>query len=334
MMNKAMETNLILLGSERSGSNLLRVLLGNHSQIEAPVPVHFCDAFCGLIPRYGGLSHKDNAVRLIEHMLRYANSDFSDWKLCAEPSDLVNDYHVDSFAAAFNAVHSEKCKQSGKAAWFCKDNHMNKYAFQLLSEFPGLRFVHLYRDPRDQVASWMRNPLFLLTPRKAVKKWVEEQESIRQLIEVWNLPTFGVGYEDLVQDPESTMTTLLNWLDLDAENACFETSGNNEEASKLPQWENLKKPIMRDNYNQYVDVLSTEDVALIEHYARDSMEWLGYRSSLKKTVNFKGFLARLHEYRTARINKSKVREGYATGRYSVIEAKRAIRKGILAELES
>lgn len=34
---------IFLIGSERSGTNLLRVLLGNHSRISAPPPIHILD---------------------------------------------------------------------------------------------------------------------------------------------------------------------------------------------------------------------------------------------------------------------------------------------------
>jgi len=36
---------IFLIGSERSGTNLLRVLLGNHSRISAPPPIHLLDLF-------------------------------------------------------------------------------------------------------------------------------------------------------------------------------------------------------------------------------------------------------------------------------------------------
>lgn len=324
--------SLVIVGSERSGGNLLRVLLGNHSKVEAPIPVHFCDVFCDIVPKYGSLSEQSNAVKLLEHMIRYANSEFSDWALRANALEIVELLNVNSFPSAFSAIHMAKAQESGKEMWFCKDNHMHKYAFPLLCEYPGTRFVHLYRDPRDQVASWMRKPLHLLTPRKAIQKWVDEQEEIQKLILAWGLPVYQLSYEQLIQDTKSTLSGLLQWLGLDAEEGCFQTSGENEEASKLQYWENLKKPVISDNFNRFGDILTETDIAIIEKYAGDMMDWLGYHRISKSEVNLKSLGARWHEFKTAKRNKAQVREDRRAGKYSVIESKQAVRRTIINDL--
>jgi len=65
---------IILLASERSGSNLLRILLGNHSNILAPIAPHLMNIFypikhyyCNLIDRQKNI-RKDQAKNIVnEH---------------------------------------------------------------------------------------------------------------------------------------------------------------------------------------------------------------------------------------------------------------------------
>ena len=53
---------IMILASERSGTNLLRTLLGNHNDISAPVAPHFFDAFKETIHLYGDLNINKLAV--------------------------------------------------------------------------------------------------------------------------------------------------------------------------------------------------------------------------------------------------------------------------------
>lgn len=64
---------IIILASERSGTNLLRTLLGNHKHICAPVAPHFFDAFRPNIHLYGDLNKATNAEKLLDHMIRLSN---------------------------------------------------------------------------------------------------------------------------------------------------------------------------------------------------------------------------------------------------------------------
>src|SRR6056297_2501037 len=70
---------IFLIGSERSGTNLLRVLFGNHSRISAPPPIHLLDLFesrTSLLQPAPGVE----AEALARKLEAYVNHDFSDWR--------------------------------------------------------------------------------------------------------------------------------------------------------------------------------------------------------------------------------------------------------------
>lgn len=268
-------SSIFLLGSERSGSNLLRTLLGNHSQISAPVAPHFCDVFYKQFHKYRPLTEL-RKVELLQDLKSYVNHRFNDWKLIAEPKDLIDKYRLESFIDFVNALYQEKALQEGKRIFFSKDNHNHKYALGILKDIPEAKFVYLYRDPRDQVASWLRSPIHLHTPYRAVRKWSAEQDACLTLKYFYGLSMHFVKYESLVDSPEHTMKELLNFLNLPLESSCYQTNNKNTEAEKHPLWSNINKPIKKDNYGKYGDVLGGTKLNIVETVATQEMKLLGY----------------------------------------------------------
>ena len=53
-----------MIGTQRSGSNLLRVMLDGIEQIVAPHPPHILQRFLPLLPKYGDLADRSNFYRL------------------------------------------------------------------------------------------------------------------------------------------------------------------------------------------------------------------------------------------------------------------------------
>ena len=62
---------IIILGTQRSGSNLLRLMLNQHSQIAAPHPPHVMLTFTSLLPKYGDLNIDANFLQLVSDVCRF-----------------------------------------------------------------------------------------------------------------------------------------------------------------------------------------------------------------------------------------------------------------------
>ena len=61
---------LYIIGTERSGSNLLRVMLNAHSGIVLPHPPHILRYFSPLEKAYGDFEESENLSRLVSDVLR------------------------------------------------------------------------------------------------------------------------------------------------------------------------------------------------------------------------------------------------------------------------
>jgi len=274
---------IIILASERSGTNLLRTLLNNHHNISAPVAPHFFDAFKNSIPSKDFLKKQTNAITLVNQMLKLANHPFNDWKLLGDSKTIVKKYDVNSLAKAFDALYQEKAALETKLFYASKDNNLFNYKNEL-NELDNIKYIYLYRNPLDHVASWLKTPLFLHTAFDIAIKWRREQKTILNIAEqTQNL--HSICYEDLIENPEREMTKVLNFLNVAVDENCFETDKNNTEAKRHKLWENISKPILSNNKNKYKNTLSKKDILIVESLCKSEMITLGYPLSTKANWN-------------------------------------------------
>lgn len=266
---------IFLLGSERSGSNLLRTLLGNHSKISAPIAPNFCNVFINNLNLYKAGGDFKKAM-LLKDMELYVNHPFNRWNIKIDPKRAIEKYNPSTLFHFIDLFFTEKAIQDGKHAYFSKDNHNHKYALGILKNIPEAKFIYLYRDPRDHVASWLRSPFHLHSAYKAIAKWVNEQKECLHLYNFYGVDMCFLKYEDLVDNVEAEMIKVLNFIELPLETACFVTNKSNQEVEINPLWKNINKPIIKNNYGKYKDVLSGEDIKMIETIGKKEMEILGY----------------------------------------------------------
>jgi len=294
---------IFIVGSERSGSNLLRSLLGNHSAIEAPVDPHYFDAWYGALRFYGDLRDESNMRHLLADMLEYANHPFNDWGLETTAEELLAKHGPRCFLDAFDALYLEQAARHAKTGYLCKGNHIFNYAFQVKAHWPDAKLLYLYRDPRDHCASWKEKPLHLKTVFDAVVKWEREQRRCLQLVKSHGIDMHFVSYEELIADTPQVMARVLTYCGLPVEEACFETDSAKQRstAQRYVYWQNLDKPIIRDNKRKYLKTLKQEEVRLIETVAREMMQALGYAPDTDagwKARRLHGLRLRLERRRT------------------------------------
>ena len=266
------------MGSERSGTNLLRTLLGNHSMLEAPVAPHFFDAWRTTLRPYGDLRIPENAAQLMDDMLEYANHPFNNWGLELNVASAIQEHAPRSFWEVFDLLYLAKAAMHNKPGYACKGNHIFNHAFHVKAAWPNAKFIYLFRDPRDHCASWKKKPMFLKTVWDSVLKWEREQLQCLELVKSHGIDMHFVSYEDLIAETPKIMAGALGHCGLPIEEACFQTDElkNRDTAKRLVYWENLDKPIMRDNMRKYGKELTPDEIRLVETRAGALMDELGY----------------------------------------------------------
>lgn len=269
-----METKkIIILASERSGTNLLRVLLNNHDEICGPVAPHFFNTFSYNLPKYGDLKIDTNSKLLLNHMLKLANHRLHDWNLDITEDEIITQNEINSFENAFDVLHTLQAKNMGKKHYVSKGNDLFNYTSNI-DKLDNVKYIYLYRDPRDHVASWMRTPIFMFTPFDIINKWIHEQNKILKFAE--SNPVHFISYENLVSNTEKEINKIFDFLDIAIDEKCYTTNKENKESKRSELWKNLSKPIIKDNFKKYLDILSKRDVKIIESKAKKIMQVLKY----------------------------------------------------------
>lgn len=275
---------IFLVGSERSGSNLLRSLIGNHSMVEAPTAPHFFDQWSHALWAYGDLRVPANMGYLITDMVEYANHEFNNWHLQLDVEQVVAEQGPKSFWDAYDVVCRAKAAMHGKSIFSSKDNHIFNYTFQIKARWPDSKLLFLYRDPRDHCASWKQKPMHLKTVWDSISKWEQEQRLCLDLVQHHGVDMHFVSYEDLITDTPKVMSRALGYCGLPVEEACFQTDSAKQKATaeRFVYWENLDKPIIRENAQKYRKTLTEEEINMIETKVGGLMSTLGYTCETKR----------------------------------------------------
>lgn len=309
-----MQNRIFIIASERSGTNLLRTLLGNHKNIHAPIAPHFLSFFVPILKYYAPLSKEENIKRLINDFLANANHIFNDWQLNISTEQFYQKYHPISFLDIFDSIYKEKTLQASKQSYCSKGIHTFDYVSLLKDKFPNAKFIYLYRDPRDHTSSWINTPLFMHTSYQIIQKWNKEQNKCLTLTSLYPNDIYSLSYESLIKDSSLMMTNILNFLNEEVDIKCFRTNSNVIESKRNELWQNLSRPIMTKNFKKYKKKLSKKDILIIESIAKDNMKLLGYNDfETKANWNAQSnVLFQFHEKVKKMISRRKNKAFYST----------------------
>ena len=312
---------IFLFASERSGTNLLRMRLnGWQSTAFSPQPAHFLKHLYELEPYYGHMCNNENFRKLVNDALDLCYIHFSPWNHCFNAKDILKVYH-NTYGERRNTIlladiiMTEYAKAKGYPTYFCKDNHLFNFAFQLLFYLPGARFIYLHRDPRDYVLSQQKRGLMTSNPYAIALLWRNEQ--IR-CIRTYTEPSFKdnmikISYEKLIQEETQTLNKICEFCNLKLNKEKIFTKLQ----EKIPDdWKNINKPTLTKNYNKFKTEMSLKQIKRVESIVWNQMVFLGYepiskirpkRNSIDMAIIYIQFflLDRFNKIRFAQHNKFK-----------------------------
>ena len=146
-----------MIGTQRSGSNLLRVMLDGIREIAAPHPPHILQRFLPLLPKYGDLESTSNFYRLAQDVCELVNVNPVPWEgISIQTDEIVAACHQNTLFELFRVIYESAAKQTGASYWLCKSMKNMLYAEGI--ESTGIRpyYIYLYRDGRDVALSFKK----------------------------------------------------------------------------------------------------------------------------------------------------------------------------------
>lgn len=267
-----------IVGSGRSGSTLLRMMLAAHSRIAIPPETWF---ILPLLERFS-VDQSLNAQELNEAIeIMTSHYRWSDMKITAEELRRKTDrLSKPCLRDLIEVVYDAYLEASGKARWGDKTPPYIRILPQLAALFPGAKFICLVRDGRDVARSlqslgmygpWLHeNTIEWRDASYWQRKWLKSgyAECIRQ-----------VRYEDLVTDTENSLRGICQFLGEEFEPGML--SWQDEVGRLVPTREmhvhqKLKRDSRREDVERWRTEMSAREIFVAEAFMFSHLDRYGY----------------------------------------------------------
>lgn len=221
---------LFICGHPKSGTTLVRAILDSHPQLLVyPDETFF---FRGLLPEIRNLDFEEKLSLAQRYLLHFFDSEptsegrnagnYSDRfvryaETCQEMQRLlgVDDFRHDG-DLLFGAIHAfgktHNLLTPERLYWVEKTPYNEHFTSIIFQWWPEAHCIHVVRDPRDNYATYHRKHSGLAVEEFA-SSWIASLQA-----GFHNLEKFGkkryliVRYESLVQDPESILAEIIDFL--------------------------------------------------------------------------------------------------------------------------
>jgi hypothetical protein len=270
-----------MVGEQRSGSNLLRLILNQSKELVAPHPPHILQRLMPLMPLYGDLEEDNAFSRLVDDVCRLIETNPVPWAgVELDRQDVSARCRRRSLVAVYGAVMEICAEAHGARGSVCKSMQNIRWAQELDDYFPEPKYIYLYRDPRDVALSFTKAVIGEKHPYFIAQQWAELQRlCLKERERIGSDRFFSLRYEALIDRPRDLVDALCEFLNIEfhEEMLCFHQSREASRTAVASQlWQNLDRPIMGSNSRKFLTEMSEEDIRVVESLAGDVMDQLGY----------------------------------------------------------
>jgi hypothetical protein len=275
---------VFVVGFQRSGTTLLRLMLNAHPQIAIPhdsAELWF-DYRDKAVTEYGGLREPAQVVRMVEALL--AEPRIKAWQTELPRAQLLAQPLPTGFPEVMRRFHEVFARQHGKRIWGDKNTGTLVALDVLNREFPESRIVHLVRDGRDCALSHMSKEYiygYENILRTAVE-WREQTTLCHKMGAMLPPERFlELRYEELILSAEVALRATCAFLGVDYAPEMLkyhEQVNENVPAEKRGLWPLLDRPPVTSNVYKWKSQLTPADRAVFERNAGVLLKELGYET--------------------------------------------------------
>lgn len=296
---------LLIIGTQRSGSNLLRLMLNQSPAIEAPHPPHILQTFFPLLKAYGDLTNEGNFRQLVSDVVGFIKVNPVPWRnVELEENEVFELCRRHTLPEVYRVVYTLKAQYKNARYWCCKSMANVYYIPEI--EQAGLEpyYLYLVRDGRDVAASFKNAIVGEKHMYFIAQKWVQEQELALQMIAQYDAThRFGIlKYEEFLKNPSQALSPILNALGLEWSGYMLDYYKSDEArytAAAGDMWKNVIKPLDSSNMRHYSEKLSAEEIRIFERVAGNTLQKLGYPLDYGLNGNTAAFTAaEIQEFKT------------------------------------
>lgn len=273
---------IFVIGVDRSGTTLLRLMLDSHSKISIPYESHFFIRFYRRRESFGDLEEEQNRRKLVEEILEQPYVNRWDQQITIDELDLDK---CISLEATIDQIYSAYARRFGKEIWGDKTPEYVDQIDVLNNMYPNARFIHIIRDGRDVGLSILKRWWGADDFVTVMRYWVEKVTLARKMLGV--LPenrSIEIRFEDLVVEPEKELRRVASFLGLSYEEGMVaeytqgargKVSEGMEEDRNSYHKHLTSAPSVKQAY-KWTKALSPADQAIAHEIAGPLLTELGY----------------------------------------------------------
>lgn len=276
---------IFMIGTQRSGSNLLRLMLNQLPEVAAPHPPHILQRMTPLMSAYGDLQQDNHFDLLVDDVCRLVELNPVPWEgVELNRETIAGHTSTRSLMGVFQSVYDQLAKAQGASSWCCKSLVNIKFLPAIEAHFKNAKYIYLYRDGRDVAVSFRKAVVGEKHFYHIARDWGRTQRlALTMERHIGPDRFFHVRYEDMVEEPEAMMMRLCDFLGMEYRQDMLDFHQSDEAhraARSSDLWGNVNQPIMKGNTGKFRIEASDADIRIFESLAGDVLDELGYHRAV------------------------------------------------------
>ena len=270
-----------IVGFQRSGTTLLRLMLDNHPDIAIPLDtVGLWARYEDRLADYGGLADEAEVGRMVRDIL--ADERIRLWQVPLAADHILALRRYPGLPGLMDAFHLAYAEARGKRQWSDKDPGNMHRIDRLHRWFPTCRIVHIIRDGRDACLSHRGQSFGVQDLTECADLWREQVEWVRRMGVLLGASRYHeLQYEDLVARPEEVLRGVAAFLGLPwaPEMLTYhERVDRSVPEEKRHLWPLLNQRPVADNAGRWREGMTAGERICFERRAGRMLAKLGYET--------------------------------------------------------
>jgi hypothetical protein len=268
---------IFVIGSQRSGTTLMRLMLNAHSEVAIPEEGGFW------MPLLRDYSEKKISYNKLSLILKYIenNSQFQKWHLSIyDVKKLLKKNEEYNLSEVISVFYECYARRHSKVIWGDKTPSFFRMIPVLAELFPQARFIHIVRDGRAVFLSWKKREGYKRSVSVSALEWAYKVRKIeKSLDQIKPGKRIKIRYEDLVSNPDQTLKKVCAFVGVEYEKNMlnfWKNSGKfiDDQHSKL-----IFKPVSLKSTRRWEKELSESDILKFEMLTSKLLLNFGYKLS-------------------------------------------------------
>lgn len=278
METKNNSAPIFIVGSQRSGTTMLRLMLNAHPNISIPFESGFITRIYKKLEEFGDLGNPDNIKLLLNEI---SNNKFVKLGALIENEEEILNVNPTNYSELISAIYGAYTYNRGKKRWGDKEPAYVTDIDILAKLFPNLKVIHIVRDGRDVAVSMKKLSWGSKNLPRIARDWAWKVMLANKTGAFLGKSQYlEIRYEDLVIDSEKILQKICSFIDEEYSSKMLSYPVTAKEEMPSDSINFHQNSVMAPDKNkifQWKKDLPTADQIIFQEEAGEALENFGYK---------------------------------------------------------